>query len=1009
MGLPPYSAGGSGLSAKAATEKQARRHNGKACDQCRKTKIKCEQSSSQKKCTACATFGKGLTECTSLRPWQKRGPVKGRISGVEVRLHQAEALIGILLSSNDSRAKSVLDDLAQDLLAKEIIDRVDESPYGSKGRSRGVEAPTSGNGPAPDQRDGNDNTVRATHPSKEWQDQVINRLNSLAGARSTLLELKSQAGSDAYAPKADDPKYPEDQLGSLLSAAHAAPPGPAFDEQGPQALVQAQIGEPQRQQRPLCEHNGAQRSTSTALSQTAIRRTATDESVGKIESDEGEDEIAVVIGQLSINEDEQVRFHGKASGLHMLGVGNRQDGRNDGDIWRFPKVRVRPPLPPTMRSSQQGVGGRFTPRLPNVPTQELLLDLYFTYVHPVLPIVHKQTFLDDFRNDTMYDSPYSGESEFLDATASLPSAPSPLSPRKRHVSRLLLLVMFSLAARHSSHTAGLTPPEDGMMWTADDEYMEDAMVILDRQYLVSRPSTCQALLLLGYREVGIGAMAQAWMHIGMAVRMAQDLGLHKSAEKWATVGHALFSCAELQERRRIWHGCVIMDKHVCTYIGRPVAISEHDFDTELPQDDDLEEMEYWRPHNINTLPVISDLAGCPRDELPPAPGRVLSSFNELAKLSVILSQICQSIYAIKPSARRPAELVRLDKMLKKWFLDLPEHLRFDPAAPKSPPPTPNILALHMQYWCTVLLLHRPLCLFISSHMLIDIRACRDFSSPKYRQHYDLSVQAANHITLIASLYDDYYSPSCASVFLCYHIFTAATMHVATLRTYLNDPQACLGLQKCLEVLQRISVIWPGAWCTLELLRGAKEQLERPTADALPFCGLIPSPRNKCSAQEPIIAAEVPEHSHNAESRDWMVYRQPTSYPVATSLGQSHDQVSQAPTGQGYMLLTGLPLQGGSSSYMLPSYDRWEMDALSNNESLSISVPLQHYGTGLIEERMGSCLGQSAGYQQYWNDDSTLGQIEKTYGMPVTGGTESVHGDERPGDALPMYIPALNAW
>ena len=56
------------------------------------------------------------------------------------------------------------------------------------------------------------------------------------------------------------------------------------------------------------------------------------------------------------------------------------------------------------------------------------------------------------------------------------------------------------------------------MWTAGDEYMEDAKVVLDQTYAASRPSTCQALLLLGYREVGIGAMAQAWLYVGACLR-----------------------------------------------------------------------------------------------------------------------------------------------------------------------------------------------------------------------------------------------------------------------------------------------------------------------------------------------------------------------------------------------------------------------------------------------------------------------------------------------------------
>jgi hypothetical protein len=48
---------------------------------------------------------------------------------------------------------------------------------------------------------------------------------------------------------------------------------------------------------------------------------------------------------------------------------------------------------------------------------------------------------------------------------------------------------------------------------------------------------------MGYREVGIGAMAQAWTYIGMAIRMAQDLGMHRSADGWERVrlGGRLFN------------------------------------------------------------------------------------------------------------------------------------------------------------------------------------------------------------------------------------------------------------------------------------------------------------------------------------------------------------------------------------------------------------------------------------------------------------------------------------
>ena len=46
-------------------------------------------------------------------PSRKRGPPKGYIDAIEARLHQTEALVGILLAADDIRARSLLDDLAE--------------------------------------------------------------------------------------------------------------------------------------------------------------------------------------------------------------------------------------------------------------------------------------------------------------------------------------------------------------------------------------------------------------------------------------------------------------------------------------------------------------------------------------------------------------------------------------------------------------------------------------------------------------------------------------------------------------------------------------------------------------------------------------------------------------------------------------------------------------------------------------------------------------------------------
>jgi hypothetical protein len=51
--------------------------------------------------------------CTFLGPSRKRGPPKGYIDAIEARLHQTEALLGIILATTDGRAKTLLNDIAQ--------------------------------------------------------------------------------------------------------------------------------------------------------------------------------------------------------------------------------------------------------------------------------------------------------------------------------------------------------------------------------------------------------------------------------------------------------------------------------------------------------------------------------------------------------------------------------------------------------------------------------------------------------------------------------------------------------------------------------------------------------------------------------------------------------------------------------------------------------------------------------------------------------------------------------
>ncbi len=71
-------------------------------------------------------------------------------------------------------------------------------------------------------------------------------------------------------------------------------------------------------------------STSASLCNSVGSKEHQDEEKDGLEE---ENQLAQAVGELSLNEDEEVRYHGKASGLYLLGEQERIDKRNEGGIW----------------------------------------------------------------------------------------------------------------------------------------------------------------------------------------------------------------------------------------------------------------------------------------------------------------------------------------------------------------------------------------------------------------------------------------------------------------------------------------------------------------------------------------------------------------------------------------------------------------------------------------------------------------------------------------------------
>ncbi|KAJ3895160.1 fungal-specific transcription factor domain-containing protein [Lentinula edodes] len=765
----------------------SRKRSSRACDQCRKTKSKCERVAGEGvPCKSCVLAGTSDAYRYS-GPSYKRGPPKGYIHAIEQRWHQVESLLGVILQCTDPRVQGLVADLRQDELACEILNRVDMGPYGPSGkrfqpqgatkedffasvlRSNGGAAPGRDHSRSRRQSRVSREKVSLTQdrglsvvPTQEWQDNLAVRLCSSGSSSSTY---------------------------SVTSA--SSPDGPAAQRRRLDSTPTDSQGHPDWNDMYTLEALSGERD---------VRHDAFTNSLHPSDNEES-DGITEGMGELSVTENQEIRYHGKASGLQFLSKNNRTDDRVEGGLWyyttflspralanwdrKMPMARVWPPSKDFAALTVQE--DDIVVELPPIHIQDHLIDLYFTYIHPVFPVIHKNRFLSE------YKARY-GPRRTRENSPSSVSSPKPETAQK--VTNLLLLSIFSIAARFCDDEAPKSPT--GQMWEAGCDYLERARTILTKIFDRSRPSTVQSLLLLGYREFGIGGMEQGWIYIGMAIRMAVDLGLHRNSDSWKHHGHNLFSVDERQSRKLIWWACCLADRYGSVYMGRPIIIRDEDFDVPLPEIEE-DDQELWQPLASDTMEI----------PFSPTPCHTIACQRVTGDLITILGRIIQKLYPITviDTIPRRTLLQTFESELDQWYLALPDYLRYDVASKRNIPP-PHVIFLHIRYWGAVLLLNRALIDFSSRRSTLGLKA------------FDLAQGAATHLSAIVTAWREKFTLRRTSPFLTSYMLSTGIMHLLTLTLRPRNIQASKGLRQCLEALQEMEVLWPSAARAKDLLSGA---------------------------------------------------------------------------------------------------------------------------------------------------------------------------------------------
>ncbi|KAI8884124.1 hypothetical protein K501DRAFT_272058 [Backusella circina FSU 941] len=137
--------------------------------------------------------------------------------------------------------------------------------------------------------------------------------------------------------------------------------------------------------------------------------------------------------------------------------------------------------------------------------------------------------------------------------------------------------------------------------------------------------------------------SQHWVLTSIAVKMAQDLGLHRS-----NTNNNCISKKDMESKKRLWWSIVCVDRWVSASLGRPLTISDADCDVGYPDSE----------------------------------GTKYSFFLQMIKLSCILGEVLRSICS--PRSRVLSEKgvdleqvsSNLELLLQEWKYSLPADLKF---------------------------------------------------------------------------------------------------------------------------------------------------------------------------------------------------------------------------------------------------------------------------------------------------------------------------------------------
>ncbi|OQV09497.1 Fungal specific transcription factor domain-containing protein [Cladophialophora immunda] len=182
---------------------------------------------------------------------------------------------------------------------------------------------------------------------------------------------------------------------------------------------------------------------------------------------------------------------------------------------------------------------------------------FFRNAHPLLPVLDAKSFLDQYS--------------------------------RRGCEGVSLILLWSILHVAASFLPMETVRKSGFQ---TKKAMKLAMyqhvkLLYDNNQETDHFALVQAVIILGYWHPDSQDRFDAWHWTGIAISMAQSMGLHRSA--FGERPRGPLPADKIRLARRIWWSCVIRDRWLAFIKGRPMRIDLEDCDTPLPSPSDIAE------------------------------------------------------------------------------------------------------------------------------------------------------------------------------------------------------------------------------------------------------------------------------------------------------------------------------------------------------------------------------------------------------------------------------------